>query len=567
MPIIDPDEQVKKASIVDPDYSKDDSSDYKLPAKTAPQGAQQQIPEDVIPTNIKSDTPTAPTATPSEGSKPIGPVPMNPDALAAFGSGAKLGLTKAGGGAAHLIGSDVFDETIAKQEAELQKKYAKHPTAAGAGELVGGTLPYLAIPGGATGSLARRVATGAASGYLIDKAQYREDGSTSSGILGALLGGSFPLIGAAYRGIRNLVKPSSAAEKALEKAGSIVDRGALRSAKEAEKMGTFLTPGEATGNPLLAAKESKKYITSELQGTLGKKITARDTAIRKGLQETLDSVVKEGPEKIATKADDLYSAASSVQLKRAGIEAIENDPIIAKTITKMEKDPGFGLQNYTKGTVGYYNEVKKHLDDLLKYKGGEASAIGGSESVSRLVSQAKSKMVRVLDEASPEYQAARALSRKLKVREKYLEAIDDIARKGGSSEPSISQIYTQLFGTKAKEQGFLRDIKATGGDSVQAKRVINVMNKIKGSTLDRLLKQTTDSALRASKSGLAETAIGKAMSYKNNAFFELMTNPKWAKDVAQLHKMPKSMQAARFSTLLQKAGVVAGVKGAEQVGY
>ena len=487
------------------------------------------------------------------------------EAVDAISESTQHGLTKAVGGVGQATGAFDIDSTIHAQEKELEEKYKSMPLLVGTGKLAGEVAPYMAVPGGLVGGTLRRMATGGLMGGAVGAAQHTDPGSSrlSNTVLGAGLGAAAPGFGSLFRTVRGMLSPTKAAEKSIGKAAPFLDAKNVAAGKQAGTLNTFLSPGEAAASPTLMSREVKKYISPKAQKHLSDKVKQRSTTLRKHVNDTVNSIVKEGPEAAKAKAAELYKKASAVNIPKSALRKIDEDPVLKKQITRIADDPDFALDDYKPGTVGYYNEVKKYVDNqLFKQTQGvdPSKLVKGSATATKNLQEVRQKLLKVLDDVSPEYQAARKLSRRLAIRQGYVKAIEEIPRVGGQTAPTSGQLYDKLFGTIAKERKFLGALKESGANTVQAKRLINVLNKVKGSKLDALLTQQTEGlgrlAVAQGPAGLVGSGIAKGIAKKNDPYFELMTNPAWTKEIERLHKMPKKLQANRLAELLKRASIV-----------
>lgn len=157
---------------------------------------------------------------------------------------------------------------------------------------------------------------------------------------------------------------------------------------------------------------------------------------------------------------------------------------------------------------------------------------------------------------------------------KYARKLENITPTKGNEAPTVSQIHNKLFGNVAKQKEVLSDIAKVGGDVDQAKNLMTLTGKLKASQLDRLVTKAARDANTTKYRGLLYTISDKADEAMQgkvyDAYFDLMTNPKWDTAIKKILDMPtrKAAKAAaqrkestkkvmnEFKELFQKALIV-----------
>ena len=184
----------------------------------------------------------------------------NMSGLEKFGVGVGYGMKQAGQGAlqAVLEGGEYIRnkigmksnkpnvdrmQAIINEDKAAFKLLSDESGAAKAGEVVGGAIPTLAMPGGAARSIVSRMATSAGQGAIIGGLQPTSEGESRG--TNAIVGGG---MGAAGQGV------ISAGGKVINAATGKVAKNAID--KLSEKTGIRTTLGEATDNPIIKKSET-----------------------------------------------------------------------------------------------------------------------------------------------------------------------------------------------------------------------------------------------------------------------------------------------------------------------
>lgn len=483
---------------------------------------------------------------------------------------------------ARMAGAEKFRNTLQQleqqREAELALLKRQNPISGSVGEILGGMAVTSPIPGGAVGSLGRRLLTGALAGAGIGGMTYAPtltDRAKLAG-LGALLSGgtSAALAGLGLAG-KTLASPirgrNAQMARQLGKLGREIelDDDVVKAAKEAADLDTFLTPGEASGSKVQLSREARILVSPKAQRALETQLDARSKTLIGKTKDLLDDLVDNNPKAMKKTAAELYESAKTQSVSPEAQQKLTQNPILQKITSEIEADTTYGLADQKVGTIEYYKTIKEAIDDKLysqsiveKAASGGQKLIKSSSAATRNLQAAQKQLVQILDDASPEYAQARKLTQKLHVREKYLNELNSIVREGGSDVPTSSQIYDRLAGSVERETRFLKDIRRADGNVEQAKTVINVLNKVKGSKLDTLLKSQNDLITRfnlaGGPGGVATSSLWKLITRKQQeAFLSVITNPRWADEVTKLKMATNPANA--LTTLIQRAMLIPGL--------
>lgn len=292
----------------------------------------------------------------------------------------------------------------------------------GAGRFIGNVLPFALTRGGVAGGLLTRAGTGALAGAGIGAAQYTpEEGSTAfNTVLGGALGGAIPLAGGAIGAAKNALG-GSVAQRVLN---GVDPFEALTRKAAADRIKVNITPAEASGDPLSAAAQgglgiSKKGAQDLYEwgkGRLGQEKAAVRTFLddlspdgSSAAEEIRAAAMKSltGKEQaLAKAAKPLYQSSATQIVPDEQMANLVNEPIITDALKKVGNDPIFAseLRGFEPNSIKVLDLTKRNIDDAI-----ESAMRGGEKNKARLLMGAKEKLVSVMDEASPDYAAARGL--------------------------------------------------------------------------------------------------------------------------------------------------------------
>lgn len=316
------------------------------------------------------------------------------------------------------------------------------------GEMLGGSK--------AGAGILNRAGMGAAGGAAIGATQFVPEGGSRSdnAFIGGLLGG----------GINSILSPlSSLVSSVYDKGSGIVKKGygyltgkpesvvadnvlsgvnqrTLNSIpqQEAEKilsntketmeagkrLGLQLTPAEASGNPLVAARQGALGSTDEAGQQLVAFGNRQEQAQQKAIsglfdeispnsdiasaqaRETAQSIIKDREKALAQKAQPFYESAESQRIPTKTYRDLTKDANIAAAINRVRNDPIYKgeIAGFKSNQVKVLDLAKKNLDDQI-----EVAQRAGEKNKVRILMKSKERLVSSLDEVSPDYNTARGI--------------------------------------------------------------------------------------------------------------------------------------------------------------
>lgn len=320
----------------------------------------------------------------------------------------------------------------AQRQAELAQA---HPGATMAGQLTS-ALPEAFVPGGGA-SRAARIGIDALVGAAQGATPALVEGRGAEDVLsGALAGGALGALPQSVVAGARAARPalSSITDRLKQAAGvqtpGMAQRvGATNLTPEmqaqleaARRLNLHLTPAEAAGDPILAARQGAlgtsdagaRRMTDFQQGRAqvqGEQIgsTLRDISPEGGsaaarVREVAQSVLKRRSDALQEKAKPLYDKVQKIKVPRQLAERLIKDPLILDTLRGISDDPVWAseLRKLPQSSLSRFDLVKRRLDDMR-----ETAMRSGERDRARLIGEARNRLVNSLDKVSPDYRAAR----------------------------------------------------------------------------------------------------------------------------------------------------------------
>lgn len=613
----------------------------KFPDGMSPQEIQSTIESEILPKAGAGQAAPQPQSTGDMLGSSL--VDLQPQA-GYFGSGMKQGALDVGQGLkqkglqiGEMLGMAQTGaaQDYTKQTDAARALYEQSPAGQSglgtAGRFVANTIPYLAVPGGVAGGLAARAGTGALAGAGIGAAQYTpEEGSTAfNTILGGALGGAIPLAGGAIGAAKNALG-GSIAQKMLN---GVNPEGALATKAAADRINLNITPAEASGDPISAAaqgrlgtsKKGAQQLYEFSKGRLGQEKAAVRTFLddlspdgSSAAEDIRAAAMKSltGKEQaLAKSAKPLYQSSAKQIVSDEKMAALVNEPIITDALKKIGNDPIFAseLRGFEPNSIKVLDLTKRNIDD-----GIESAMRGGEKNKARLLMGAKEKLLSVMDEASPDYAAARSLySEGAKPLEKLRNSyVGKLANLSDQQLKSVSKTIFDPGQTDVKVLAKMRNEISKSNPDAWRRVIRNEMERrldqsagdYAGSTFygkilrsDRDFKQfmtategypkiqkklsdmrlafkdliepvSAKTAARLSKSSLdvPRSTMQAAIDFAKNvtggqydqAAIKLITNNTWDKEFSKISKISnKQIRAQKLNALMGKISAVGAVKG------
>lgn len=351
-----------------------------------------------------------------------------------------------------IMESGLFGEKIKEGSKQLarnrnqayEEAYAKHPGIAGVSKFAGemGVLaPTAMIPGGGGGFLGylRNILQNAGIGGAIGAAEYQEnpqkriENAIGGAGTGAAVSAVLPAVGKAIKAGGSLIKDVRKNMGNKELVAKDVFEGLLPSErtammdaqKAAKKVGVQITPAEASGSPILAAREAQYGVTPDTQvqkhafkkGQKGKQegviskflqsISPKNEVANEEVRGTAKRIIDKKIAAREAKAAPFYAKAEPELVKEQTVaRLIADDPNIKKSFKQVLSDPLYkkDLKGFEQNSIKAMDLVKRNLDDKI-----DSAMRAGEKNKARILMDSKKSLVEMMDAQSPTYQKARKI--------------------------------------------------------------------------------------------------------------------------------------------------------------
>lgn len=321
-----------------------------------------------------------------------------------------------------------FNSDVRKRRKEFEATPEGQSFAGQAAVMFGETLPFLAVPGGVQGTVLKRVGTGVVSGLGTGAVQFDTgEGREGGTVLGATVGGAFPLAGAGIKEVFTRAAPyfGKVTKNLVIKMGGEKNlRSTVKRLESAKRLGLDITPAEATGDPILAARQGKIGASEgglEKLSQIGAKRQVQEGAIINkflgdlspdgssasiAIRNNAKRIIKDEEFALAEAARPFYTKANQDILPDEQLKFLMEDPVIAKAYKAVLRTPEFqkDLGDAPLESIKTLDLVKKFLNDE-----SEKQARLGNMNRSRIIGDSTRGLLIVADEVSPDYKTARAI--------------------------------------------------------------------------------------------------------------------------------------------------------------
>ena len=492
---------------------------------------------------------------------------------------------------------DKFNKAVTQLNQEKEREFAQdlidHPVASKIGEFAGYIGQEALLPV-AKANLATKIASYAATGGALMGGQYgspeqRQErglyGAAMSGVFGAAgeLGwmGAKSLLNSSATSspglLRKLFKPEAAATQEI--ASNISNTTNLNNmlvrGQAAERVGVTLTPGETVGGNILPQAEKGYLVSQQSKLEAAKYLNDRSSVLKTKVKDLIDNFVPEGDEVAKTTKAKMYEDLAPLQATTQTSEALLSHPVISNELQALNKNPLMpkALKEMPDNSVLKLDAVKKEIDSQLynnkTFLNGNEKTISASEK--SVLQDARAQIVDRLDSEYPQYAQARKIAERLTLKSQINKELGMIKPepRAINGEVTLDQMYNKLWSTPDKQSRFIEAVKRTGGSEYQASDVIQVLNQIRQSPLESLLKAKSEgvnvgTSIRGNLMNGSATIFSRLSSFVddltlgryNKALVDLTINGKWKPEVAKLMSKPNEQTLLMtFKKLLDKVSV------------
>lgn len=318
----------------------------------------------------------------------------------------------------------------------------------------------------------------------------------------------------------------------------------------------FLTPAERGKHAVLAGREKSILGTEEGTKAAIDRLGDRDKLVYQNAKQLVDDMFPEGKKAARKATDRLYKQAYPKAVPAKQYNELMEDEIIADVKRKVYKNPKMRPKNVALGSVEELDLIKRAIDDDIALKEATLMKKAKSSTEYQNLLDAKDKLIKVADNISPEYQAARALSSRIKVSDQLDEVYKKAKLKPREGEPSIKELYKAFVETPQKREDFLTAIVDGAGNTQQARDLVTIIDSIAATPIPEqvagsTLAPTKFAVRQADKSIIGELIHSFYSGRKGDTLLDLSTDPKFAEILNDVIKIRDIGERARaFSGLV-----------------
>lgn len=285
-----------------------------------------------------------------------------------------------------------------------------------------------------------------------------------------------------------------------------------------QRMGTYLTPGEITQDPILIAKEAKAGVTKKNVQLKHKHENARLANEEKINREFSEGVYN--PEKHKGEMEAAFDKSKDQKIPNDKLPEGYDD-IYARAIRMAKKNPELSaeLAKAKPGTIGKYDVIRRALDKMLKAEKGSKYNLNN----------ARKQLSNSLKDFSDDYRQAMSFSEK----EKVVNSLEKLANK---ETLHGKKFFEAIEGNKEFKNMLLhtRDVKGAEQFLTDARKIYKLRKSV---DTNSLAKKLTDSGIPTSKAE-AKSFIDRMFKGKSDkAMIDLMYDPNAMQKVHKILEM------------------------------
>lgn len=313
---------------------------------------------------------------------------------------------------------------------------------------------------------------------------------------------------------------------------------AMPRVQAAQRLGLkYLRPSEAMNSGYIGAIEGNVGITPETSLFLERQEEARKITEKDAIRNLYDTVFKD--KDLSAQVSKLYKAAYESHVSPKFLDSLMKSERVTQAMQNVDSDPVFrdALRGVPKTSFAYLDQVKRELNDM-------ATSAGHGTNRARLFKDAETNLVKRMDSINGTYQSARNLAQRQIVKNKMKESVSEEALKG-----------TSFYNKNLKNDDKFDDLLSSLKDVPQAQQQATDMREVFKTMVDSAIK-TPRSAVKLSETSMSAPRSGGQWVERfmhrlqggayDKAMAELMTDPKWFKEVARAKKMAEPNEKARF---------------------
>lgn len=457
------------------------------------------------------------------------------------------------------------------------------------GEVIGETLPYMAVPIGTAGGLVGNIAQAGIKSSMIEamkptgSAEFaspeRVTNALTGGLTGAGVQGVFEVGGIGVDMVKTAIKtPKGELRRVVGKEDINKEVADI-----AEEFGIRITPFEATRRPELAGIESDLNPDAEDLRTISDAFLGDAVTLSRMNDDFIESIFESSPEAqaIITRG---YSSLKNVKDKGEIKKYITEDPYLNRHYEAFLKDKEemalLDKAGVAKDSLAFVNAFRKHIRDKAgqgRYVKVERGLQTSTEAGRRLT-QASNEIRDTISAIVPEFAQANKLVRFQKAKDSLMNTLNDAPStvfnvKGEEIEfidPAI--MFKAHFGTNKKFEALKRTLDGNPEAVAKLEKIRAINKALSTSPLRSKVLKAKESGFEPEGGGIfgVGAAVGfsflGAISRKNQAaMLKYITNDNWQADIFDSVD-PSLLRKGSYAALqqLQKAITLVSAAGATQ---
>jgi len=327
----------------------------------------------------------------------------------------------------------------------------------------------------------------------------------------------------------------------------------------AKRLGlSYLTPAEAGESQIAATRQGALGKTEEGAQLLHEKLKSREASERRAIDKTLDMIYE--PKKMDSQVKEAYSSLNEVNMPQDFPLQYADNAIIDEAKNMVANRPAYkeslksmlpknvkleeGQSGVQPTSLVYWDHIKRAMDDMVN-----KAERNGNNNEARIISETRAQMRGQMDEAFPEYKAARSLYERKMVRQSLEKVFDQ-------KEVNGTNFYRALASEK-KFGEIMGHLKNAPEAAENLKDMRLVFKELLGPRTIKTAKGKEEYGMneRRSSGAFMESLIDNIFTKGGNdkAAIEFITSPEWSSQLTEINKISdKHMKMVAFAMALSR---------------
>ena len=455
------------------------------------------------------------------------------------------------------------------------------------GQVIGESLPYMAVPAGGTGGVVKNILQAGSKAGLIEamkptsSSDFINPERAANLMVGTAVGagaqslfeiGGFGInmVRTAFRTPKGEVQKMVGKEDINQKVSEIADEFGIR-----------VTPFEVSQRPELAGVEADLNPEAADLRNISEAFLGDAVTLARKNDEFIESIFEDSAETqaIITRG---YNSLKNMKDKGNIIESITADPYMRRQYERFLKDgevmDRLQSEGISEDSLAFINEFRQYIRDkagtgsYIKVENG----VQTSTKAGRKLTEASNTIRDALSELSPEFAQANRLVRYKKVKEGLQNTLDDAPAtvfniKGNEIEfvdPAV--LFKKHFGSNKAYEELRKTLQDQPEALAKLEKIREINRALVQSPLRTKILKAQELGIEPEGGGVfgAQTAAGLsflgAVNRKNQAaMLDYITNDNWQADIFESIE-PSLLKQGSFAALqqLQKAITLISAAGA-----